>query len=61
MALSKALEEDFFLVTYWIEFNYKITKNQVLKALKAIILIIIFILISLKAALQFLHLFKIYV
>lgn len=37
MALSKALEEDFFLVTYWIEFNYKITKNQVLKALKAII------------------------
>ena len=38
VALSKALEGDFFpLANYWIEFKYKITKTQILKALKAII------------------------
>ena len=38
VALSKALEDDFFpLANYWIEFKYKITKTQILKALKAII------------------------
>ena len=39
MALSKAREDDFFfsLANYWIEFKYKITKTQILKALKAII------------------------